>query len=190
MSVWDGDDRFSLLLLEEGEYYFRDYACHLLRGAARCAPRLCLCSALWTRPLRGTGPCRHGTRLLRLGRADSCGAARRAAQAGGAPQAVQRVAVLRAAQLRGADYAHPVPRDHVHGQVPPARPPSPSRAGAATASTSHPPPCCRTTNPVQARRGTAGGRAAGASRRAAAWRRRGAWRARSCSRSSAPSAWR
>ncbi len=40
MSVWDGDDRFSLLLLEEGEYYFRDYACHLLRGAARCDPAL------------------------------------------------------------------------------------------------------------------------------------------------------
>ena len=36
MSVWDGDDRFSLLLLEEDEYYFRDYACQHIRGAARC----------------------------------------------------------------------------------------------------------------------------------------------------------
>ncbi|KAK9868121.1 hypothetical protein WJX84_006728 [Apatococcus fuscideae] len=29
MSAWDGEDRFSLLLLEDGEYYFRDYNCHL-----------------------------------------------------------------------------------------------------------------------------------------------------------------
>ena len=29
MSTWDGEDRFSLLLLEDGEYYFRDYNCHL-----------------------------------------------------------------------------------------------------------------------------------------------------------------
>ena len=30
-------DRFSLLFLEEGEYYFQDYACHLLaKGKPRC----------------------------------------------------------------------------------------------------------------------------------------------------------
>jgi hypothetical protein len=31
MSVWDGEDRFSLLLLEEDEYYFRDHSCLFLR---------------------------------------------------------------------------------------------------------------------------------------------------------------
>lgn len=38
MSVWDVEDRFSLLLLEEDEYYFRDYSCHNIRGGVRCAP--------------------------------------------------------------------------------------------------------------------------------------------------------
>lgn len=28
MSLWDGEDRFSLLLLQDGEYYFKDYSCH------------------------------------------------------------------------------------------------------------------------------------------------------------------
>ena len=36
MSVWDGEDRFSLLMLEEGEYYFRDYTCHHFKSNARC----------------------------------------------------------------------------------------------------------------------------------------------------------
>ena len=32
MSVWDGEERFSLLLLEEDEYYFRDHSCLFLEG--------------------------------------------------------------------------------------------------------------------------------------------------------------
>ena len=36
----EGQDRFSLLWLEEGEYYFRDYNCHLRRAADQtCAPQ-------------------------------------------------------------------------------------------------------------------------------------------------------
>jgi hypothetical protein len=164
-------------------------------GAPHGATPLCLCSALWLRPLRRTGPCSHGARdqVAPHRRPDSCGAACRAAQAGGAPQAVQRVAVLCAAQLRGPDYTHPVPRDHVHGPVLPARPPPPSPAGACARSgapTHRSAARGQTTNPVQARRERAGARAAGASRRAAAWRRRAAWRARSCSPCSARSAWR
>lgn len=31
MSAWDGEERFSLLLLEEEEYYFRDYSCLYLK---------------------------------------------------------------------------------------------------------------------------------------------------------------
>ena len=34
MSAFEGgEDRFSLLLLEDGEYYFRDYNCHLWKQA-------------------------------------------------------------------------------------------------------------------------------------------------------------
>jgi hypothetical protein len=34
MSAFDGgEDRFSLLLLEDGEYYFRDYNCHFWKHA-------------------------------------------------------------------------------------------------------------------------------------------------------------
>ena len=32
------EDRFSLLLLEEDEYYFRDHSCYNIRGGVRCAP--------------------------------------------------------------------------------------------------------------------------------------------------------
>ena len=46
MSVWDGgeiEERFSLLLLEDGEYHFRDHNCQLLEpGGARYASRVCL----------------------------------------------------------------------------------------------------------------------------------------------------
>ena len=52
MSVWDGgeiEERFSLLLLEDGEYHFRDHNCQLLEpGDTRYASQLCfnaeLCS--------------------------------------------------------------------------------------------------------------------------------------------------
>ncbi|KAK9819324.1 hypothetical protein WJX74_006280 [Apatococcus lobatus] len=45
MSTWDGEDRFSLLLLEDGEYYFRDYNCHLWpAGKERLAGYLKVCS--------------------------------------------------------------------------------------------------------------------------------------------------
>ncbi len=38
MSAWDGEERFSLLLLEEDEYYFRDHSCQLWKDAdTRCA---------------------------------------------------------------------------------------------------------------------------------------------------------
>lgn len=30
-----GGDRFSLLLLEDGEYYFRDHACYFWKGGRR-----------------------------------------------------------------------------------------------------------------------------------------------------------
>lgn len=33
MSVWDGEERFSLLLLEEDEYYFRDHSCLFWKDA-------------------------------------------------------------------------------------------------------------------------------------------------------------
>ena len=46
MSVWDGgeiEERFSLLLLEDGEYHFRDHNCQLLEpGGTRYASQLCL----------------------------------------------------------------------------------------------------------------------------------------------------
>ncbi|KAK9807012.1 hypothetical protein WJX72_010768 [[Myrmecia] bisecta] len=46
MSAWDGSDRFSLLLLEEHEYFFRDYNCHFWQsGTVRVAGHLKVCSA-------------------------------------------------------------------------------------------------------------------------------------------------
>jgi len=33
MSVWDGEERFSQLLLEEDEYYFRDHSCLFWKDA-------------------------------------------------------------------------------------------------------------------------------------------------------------
>ena len=50
MSVWDGgeiEERFSLLLLEDGEYHFRDHNCQLLApGGTRYASHLCLYAEL------------------------------------------------------------------------------------------------------------------------------------------------
>ena len=39
MSAFEGgEDRFSLLLLEDGEYYFRDYSCHFWKHSdQRCS---------------------------------------------------------------------------------------------------------------------------------------------------------
>lgn len=46
MSGTDGQDRFSLLFLEDGEYYFRDFHCHHCKdGSARVAGDLKVCSA-------------------------------------------------------------------------------------------------------------------------------------------------
>ena len=50
MNVWDGgeiEERFSLLLLEDGEYHFRDHNCQLLEpGGTRYASQLCLSAQL------------------------------------------------------------------------------------------------------------------------------------------------
>ena len=40
----EGQDRFSLLWLEEGEYYFRDYNCHLRRAPDQTCVRLSSCT--------------------------------------------------------------------------------------------------------------------------------------------------
>ncbi|BDA48009.1 probable protein FAN at N-terminal half [Coccomyxa sp. Obi] len=46
MSAWDGEERFSLLLLEEEEYYFRDYSCLYLKDTDTRVPgHLKVCSA-------------------------------------------------------------------------------------------------------------------------------------------------
>ena len=45
-SAWDGEDRFTLLLLAEGEYYFRDYSCHWWKAADQRSALLGRLSAL------------------------------------------------------------------------------------------------------------------------------------------------
>ena len=56
-------DRFSLLFLEEGEYYFQDYACHLLaKGKPRCDKDM-------VQPLLLIDGCRKGALRKRYHRA-------------------------------------------------------------------------------------------------------------------------
>ena len=86
-------DRFSLLLLEEGEYYFRDYNSHFHKTSdQQCVPPV---------QLAGSPRCSHPDRL----------------QGGRAPQGGQRIALLRAQAAAGAHPAHPLPAGLLHLQV-------------------------------------------------------------------------